>query len=62
MRVIDSRQDTFKHWRYEVTCSNCESKLELSAGDLKRVSDFRDGDYAVCSQVRSGHLQLERWG
>ncbi len=48
MRIIDARQDDFKSWTYEVICSACVSKLELSAGDLKTVVDPRDGDYAVC--------------
>jgi len=47
MRVISTRQN-IDNWSYEVTCSDCESKLEVSAGDLKRVDDPRDGNYAVC--------------
>ena len=48
MRVLDTRQDIFKNWTYETTCNDCESRLEVSALDLKAVSDPRDGDYAVC--------------
>lgn len=46
MKVLETMD--VEKWSHQLTCHGCKSKLEIDVADLRKVSDYRDGDYAVC--------------
>lgn len=48
MRILKQSANA-KTWTKKVKCDGCKSTLEVSASDLRKVDDSRDGDYAMCT-------------